>query len=552
MMKKTIAALSAMLALTSCSSFLDMTPTDSISDKVMWATVESAEYAVNSIYSYSYDIYAAWPCMAGATEALADQLKYGSYLFNAYHFIPSQIAYGGANLTENYVSVYLGAWPELYTAVRRTNEAIHNLYNLGGDLPEADRSRLEGELRLMRGWLYFELLKRYKEVILYNEDLSQIVVDKDVSSEKDGWDFVYSDLSAAAEKLPAKAEAKGRLDKGAAYALITRAMLYAKRYDEVISAAADLEKLGYSLCPKYSDAFTVSVEAGNPETILQYSFSYADNITHDFDYYYAPGGDYNLVGQQGGGYGTPTQEMVESYEYATGGLPDWSAWHGSTTTDPPYAQLEPRFQATILYNGASWKDRKIEPYVGGTDGWCTWNKEPQPKGRTTTGYYLRKGVDETHDLKLRSQSTQHFVLLRYGEVLLNKAEACWRNSDNKGANDAVRAIRTRAGLPYTDLSGDALFSAIRQERRVELAYEGLWYWDLRRWEAAASAWPEGLNGYQVHGLKIETTDTPGQFKYTYVSVDDQDRDFPAKMYRFPIPQSELSSNAAIQQYPEWR
>ena len=550
-MKKIFIALSLCSVLTACNKYLDMTPRDSISDKVMWTSVESAEYAVNSIYSYSYDIFANWPSAVGITEAFTDEFKYGSYVNFAYCLIPSQVAYGGTNLTNSFVTVYLGCWSSLYDAIRRTNEALSNLKTLGTALPEGDRTRLEGEIRLMRGWLYFELVKRYKEVILYDEDLSAISVEKALSSEADGWKFIKDDLTFAVEALPEKSAAKGRLDKGVAYALISRAMLYAGDNDAVIAAADALAGLGYSLMADYASVFTVPVQSGNPESILQYSFSYADNVTHEFDFYYTPGGDYKLVGQQGGGYGTPTQEMVESYELATGGFPDWSPWHGTTTAEPPYEKLEPRFQATILYNGAPWKGRRIEPWIGGTDGWCQWNKEPKPEGRTTTGYYLRKGVDETHNLAERSQSIQHFVLLRYGEVLLNKAEACFRKGDTEGANAAVKAIRSRVGLPYTNKSGDALWQAIRQERRVELAFEGLWYWDLRRWGDAAEAWPRGLNGYQVHGLKIEPTAVDGQYKYTYVSVDDRDRNFPEKMYRFPLPEGELNSNPLVNQYPEW-
>lgn len=548
-MKKIIIILSLCCVLAACNDYLDMTPRDSISDKVMWATTESAEYAVNSIYSYAYDIFASWPSQVGMTEAFTDELKYGSYVNFAYCYIPSRVAYGGADLTANFVSVYLGCWSSLYSAIRRTNEAISNLKSLGGGLDQTSQVRLQAELRLMRGWLYFELMKRYKEVIIYDEDLSKISIDKALSTEEEGWDFVLQDLQYAADNLPEKAMAKGRLDKGAAYALISRSMLYAERWGEVITAVDALEELGYGLLDDYASVFTVS---GNKESILQYNFSYSDAVYHEFDFYYTPGGDYKLVDQQGGGYGTPTQEMVESYELATGGFPDWSPWHGATTAEPPYAQLEPRFQATILYNGASWKGRTIEPYVGGTDGWCQWNKEPQPQGRTTTGYYLRKWVDEGHNLLERTQSTQHFVLLRYGEALLNKAEACYHRNDPAGANAAIKAIRSRVGLPYTDRSGVALWQAIRQERRIELAFEGLWYWDLRRWEEAAEVYPTGLNSYQVHGLKIEPTAVDGEFLYTYVSVDDNDRNFPAKMYRFPMPESEMSSNSLVEQYPEWR
>ncbi|MBQ6576369.1 MAG: RagB/SusD family nutrient uptake outer membrane protein [Bacteroidales bacterium] len=550
-MKKNILALATALTVlsgTACTSMLDLTPKDSISDKVMWADVSSAEYAVNSIYSYIYDIYAAYPCAAGMTEALTDQLKYGSYLYNSLCFIPSEIAYGGNTLTANYVDVYLGAWGGLYGAVRRTNEALNNLHNLGTGLDKADQARLEGELRLMRAWMYFELVKRYKEVIIYDEDLTAISKDKALSPEADAWKMIKDDLAFAEANLPEKAQAKGRLDKGVAYALASRALLYAKDWAGVIEAANQVEALGYGLESNYAGIF-----AGNgKETILRYDFSYSDNVTHSFDYYYSPGGDYAQVGQQGGGYATPTQEMVESYELAKGGFPDWTPWHGTTTEEPPYAQLEPRFHASVLYNGASWKGRKIEPYVGGLDGWAEWRKEAQPQGRTTTGYYLRKGVDESHNLAERSQSVQPFVILRYGEVLLNKAEACYRNNDAAGANAAVKAIRSRVGLPYSDLSGDELWAAIRQERKVELAFEGLWYWDLRRWGDAQKAYPTGLDNYQVHGLKIAPSAVAGQFEYTYVSVDDKDRDYPERMNRFPMPSNELNNNALVEQYAEWK
>ena len=152
-MKRIITAIFLCGALVSCNGFLDMTPKDSISDKVMWASTESAEYAVNSIYSYAYDIFAVWPSAVGMTEAFTDEFKYGSYVNFAMCLIPSQVAYGGTNLTNSFVSVYLGCWGSLYNAIRRTNEALANLHSLGTGLPEDVQVRLEGELRLMRGWL---------------------------------------------------------------------------------------------------------------------------------------------------------------------------------------------------------------------------------------------------------------------------------------------------------------------------------------------------------------------------------------------------------------
>ena len=546
-MKKIIVILSAALLAASCSDFLDMTPRDRVSAKTMWENTRNAEYSVNHLFSYIWG-YNSAPTALGLTESLTDEMKYTSYNFNAMAYIPSYIAYFESTVTAQTIDVYLGMWGSLYVAIRETNEAINYLHAYG-QMSAEDKTRLEGELRFLRAYFYFELAKRYKDVILYDEDLSKIVKDKAISPEKDIWDFVQADLEYAAANLPAQADAHGRIDNGMAYAFTTRAMLYAERWDAVIAAANEVEALGYSLEPNYADACGKSLAAGNREAILQYTFDNSNGIAHEFNFYYTPGGDYAIEDMKGGAYGVPTQELVESYELATGGFPNWAPWHSSTTNTPPYDQLEPRFKATILYNGAPWKGRTIEPFVGGTDGWATWKTDKEPKGKTVTGYYLRKLVDENYDVTT-SGSSQPFTFLRYGEVLLNKAEACYRTSDNTGANDAVRAIRSRVGLPYSDKTGDNLWKAIVQERKVELAFEGLRYWDLRRWKAAAKAYPEGLSGYQQHGLKIEP-DGAG-FRYTYVSVDEKNRSFPERLYRFPMPESELSSNSLVEQYDEWK
>ena len=547
--KSAIIALMA-LGLSSCTSFLDMSPTDKVSDKVMWESTTNAEYHVNYLYSYIYDVLMG-QCVAGQTEALTDMLKYGSYNYNALCYIPSEIAYGAATtLTAGYVDSYLGYWGSWYTGISKVNKAIVSLRKYG-QMSDQDKLRLEAEMKFMRAFLYFDLMKRYKEIIIYDENLDAYAKDKAVSSEAEGWDLIQADLEYAAENLPERTASKGRLDKGMAWGFMTRAMLYAERWELVKTAAAEVEKLGYALEADYQDGYMKPIGSGNKEAIIQYQFDRANDVTHSYDFYYTPGGDFSINKETGGGYGTPTQEMVESYELATGGFPDWTPWHDVTTQTPPYADLEPRFHASVLYNGAPWKGRKIEPYVGGADGWCQWNLEREPKGRTTTGYYLRKMVDESHDVIAYSGGVQPLIVLRYAEVLLNKAEACHKTNDPAGANAAVRAIRDRVGLPYEDVTGDDLWKAIRQERKVELAYEGLWYWDLRRWKVAHKPYPEGLTGYQQHGLKIEKNND-GTFTYTYVSVDDQDRNFPEKMYRFPMPTGELNNNGAVDQYPEWK
>lgn len=539
------------LGFESCTPFLDMTPTDRVSDKVLWETTESAEYHVNYLYTYIYDVLMG-QCLAGETEALTDMLKYGSYNYNSRCYIPSEIAYGASTtITADYVNSYLGTWGAWYQGIAKVNNAIWCMDKYG-QMSADDKTRLRGELRFLRAFLYFDLMKRYKEVIIYDEDMTKYTKDKAISTEAEGWAFIKADLQFAGENLPDRTKSNGRIDCGMAWGFMTRAMLYAKDYEAVVVAAEEVDKLGYALEKKYSDGYMKPVGSGNTEAIIQYQFDRTNNVTNSFDFYYTPGGDYTIYGEAGGGYGTPTQELVESYELAAGGFPDWSPWHGTTTKTPPYADLEPRFHATVLYNGADWKKRKIEPFVGGSDGWCQWNIDREPKGRTTTGYYLRKMVDEEHDVIAYGGGVQPLIVLRYAEVLLNKAEAYYNMTGKTAeANAAVKAIRERVGLPYNDKSGADLMAAIRQERKVELAFEGLWYWDLRRWGTAHKKYPEGLAGYQQHGLKIEKKDD-GTFTYTYVSVDDQDRNFSEKLYRFPMPAAELDSNGLVDQYAEWK
>ncbi len=543
-----VGLLTALVTLSSCNDFLDTNPTDKVTKKIVWENPSYAEMAINYFYADIPNLgpFSNYQCAAGLPEGLTDELKYGNMNYNSLCFIPSEISYGGVILSPNYVDVYMGVWGSTYTEIRRVNEALSNL--AVATFNDADKKRFEGELRFFRGMYYFELMKRYGQAILYTADLSQINTDKALNSEADCWKFIYDDLKFAAQNLPTSTSATGRLTSGAAWAMMSRSMLYAKNWAAVKEAGDAIFQMGYTLTATYPEAF----QSGNSEAIFQYTYDAASNITHDFDSYYAPGGDHTLAGltSNTGGYGTPTQDMVEEYELATGGKPNWATWHTTTgtTTEPPYAQLEPRFKATILYNGATWRNRTIEPFVGGADGWCQWQVEPKADGRTTTGYYLRKLVDEKHDYPTLQASTQPFIAFRLAEVYLNYAEACFRLGDNTKAMEYINKVRTRVSLPnVTGLSGDDLFDAIRHERKVEMAFEGLYYWDMRRWNLASTQ----FTGVRRHGLKVEKN-ASGTFTYTYVNVDNQNLNFPEKMYRLPIPTAELNNNKELTQFAEWK
>ena len=150
-------------------------------------------------------------------------------------------------------------------------------------------------------------------------------------------------------------------------------------------------------------------------------------------------------------------------------------------------------------------------------------------GKTTTGYFLRKLLDEKLIDVKGTKSSQAWVEIRFAEVLLNKAEAAYRLNKTTEAQSLMNRVRGRQGvnLPGKSSSGEAWFNDYRNERKIELAHIE-------------------YNNYRCHGLKI----TNGT--YEYIDCDGQDRKFPQKLYVLPVPTSEIKNNALIEQYDEWK
>jgi hypothetical protein len=551
-MKKIVIFLTTFILLfasSGCDDFLDTTPTDRISDKVIWKDAKLVTMYCNTFYAYvdRYGLFASPSQFSGnLTEGLTETFKYGSNVAgsragdaNLIVFNPSRIG-PDQNL--------LNIWLDTYTRIRRVNEFLVNMADFSTLDGETNRL-FEGQARFFRAYLYFQLAKRHGGVILYT-DLN-FEKDKNRSSAEDTWNLIESDLDFAASVLPVEWDAanKGRITKGMVFAFKSRAMLYAERWqsaknaaDSVFSGAGLAGK--YSLVPNYADAW----KGGNSEAILEYNYL-VTGPNHNFDLAYAAFGEY----AEAGGAGCPTQEMVEAYEKADGTVMNWTPWHSTTTTPPPYGQLEPRFHATVIYHGGTWQGNPMENSVNGANGrYMEYREDAYPRGRTTTGYYLRKLRDEMHtDFALAS--AQSLVEIRLAEVYLNRAEANFRLNSPAGALADLNAVRQRTGVnlpPKTGLSGEALFAAIRQERKIELAYEGHLYWDMRRWKLAHQNYPVGYNNYRVHGLKI--TGTAPSYTFEYVDCDKEDRSFLTKLYVLPIPNGELNNNSAIEQYDEWK
>jgi len=131
------------------------------------------------------------------------------------------------------------------------------------------------------------------------------------------------------------------------------------------------------------------------------------------------------------------------------------------------------------------------------------------------------------------------------KCVLNFAEAAYNLNKPADANNAINIVRARVGLPSLSLSGAALLTQIKHERKIELAFEGQRYWDLRRWGDANSV----LSGLYVHGLEV--INNGGTFAYSYITCDDAPRQFPEKFYAFPILTSELINNPLCIQTSGW-
>ena len=161
------------------------------------------------------------------------------------------------------------------------------------------------------------------------------------------------------------------------------------------------------------------------------------------------------------------------------------AWHYHQRTS--FDQLEPRFAATIIYRGCTWKGRVMDCSVGGTNGaFMAYREQSYSYGKTTTGYFLRKLLDEKLIDVKGTKSSQAWVEIRFAEVLLNKAEAAYRLNKTTEAQSLMNRVRGRQGvnLPGKSSSGEAWFNDYRNERKIELAYEGHLFWDMRRWRLA--------------------------------------------------------------------
>src|SRR5690606_26335873 len=475
-----------------------------------------------------------------ATDGLTDIMKYTSM----------SSGNGTVNILASDASRYSATapgityWASGYTRIRRINEFLYGLKNYS-KASEADQLRYEAEARFIRGYVYIWLARINGSFVIIDNLEGHTSLSNDRSSEDDGWNFIAADFAFAAEHLPKTwngVESNkfiGKATKGAALAMLARTWLYAASiaefdkklynsdpktgvphekakayYDNAIAAAqavVDLADEGYyDLESNFASIFRTS---DNKESIFRIDYV-TQFITHQYDFGFAPPGD---APGQALVYGVSTAELVDEFEMADGSKFNWA---NPVHAADPYASREPRFYATILYNGATWKGRVMNTTEdGGDDGFVQMGSISDPR-KTVTGYYAKKLLDPNNTTFIQDRSAQSWHEIRYAEVLLILSEAQILSDKLTDGKNTLNILRNKRGLPdvVANTKGQ-LFEAIQHERIVELAFEGHRYWDLRRWRLAHVE----LNNVRFTGHKISNIGS-GNI-YETVVCDTKDREF---------------------------
>ena len=595
--------------LTSCKKdFLNTTPLNQASSATTWSDPNLSEAFVTELYN-------------GMNAGFLSQMNFDCQSDNAlYNF-------GKQNIMESNINPDAGSgepngttdWNDMYARIRSANIALTQLATAPIDKSLADR--LTGEALFMRSYFYNQLLRYYGGIPLvtkvYTADATDFTVAR--SSYSDCVDFIVNDLDKAAGLLQGKTLAQGRATSDACMALKARVLLYAasdlhdmptaKAKSSLLAGYAHPELLGYvdgdraARWKKAQDAAKAVMDLGKYGYMLTLSApasAAAGQANYQNIYLSRNGGDAEMIfgryivnaKDDGGGWyprnnntngyhswtsSEPTQDLVDDYEMMDGTKFDWK---NPTEAAAPYQNRDPRFYASILYDGAPWKPRTpdgagIDPYneiqMGtyetGTAGAGvpyfgidTRNGPLENWNGTRTGYAIKKFIDPNP--AIFDNNTRQEIpspMLRYTEVVLNYIETCLALGQEGEARDWLNKIRFRAGMPAVTDAGDALVARYRNERNIEMLFEEQRFYDTRRWMIA----PTTL-GNKVRIMKITGALKPGKsvavyryntdnYNYTY-TVQELDpgvenRTWKDLAYFPPLYRNEISKNSKLIQNP---
>jgi hypothetical protein len=554
------------MAAAGCQDFLDREIVTSYEEQEVFVNYERMNQAGYGVYTFLFYRFGYDRISNAMLASACDEADHADVNSDIQRF--NMGTWTATSNPENY-------WGDFYQGIRRANLFLENsedykniIYRDTFDIANKntylsqvrDMAWLRAEARFLRAFYHFELVKRYGGIPImthstndYEElkGMTRKSFDECVKFIVDECDAVIPELKDTwvgfdSEKM------RGRVTKGTAMALKSRLLLYAasplhnpandvQKWEAAARAAHDVIALGrYGLHSDYKGLFRLGNGAdGNIEVI----FSQQGWSRNDFEKRNYP------IGYDQGGQGStcPSQNLVDAYEMKATGMPIGEPGSGYDPANP-YAGRDPRLAMSILTNATAFKGRPVECWVGGLDGLG------KPRA-TTTGYYIRKFVDESLNLTQNTSSVHTWTLFRYAEILLNYAEAMneaygpeVKGAYTMSAKAAVDMVRARTGVAMPilppGLSKAEMRERIRNERRVELAFEEHRFFDVRRWKIA-----EETENRPLMGMKI-TRNEDGTFNYLVFKKED--RVFTERMHLYPIPEVEvLKSEGAIVQNNGW-
>ena len=579
-----------LMQLPSCKKQLDVLPVDQFADANVWADASLIQTFVNNIYS---GVPHGFSCMMMAS--MADESMYnadfGSSNVTKSLMNPSDMSIFDPNFWAANLKQY--HWATEYKFVRATNLFFSKID--AAPIDAVTKDGLKGEVHFLRAYIYNNLLSTYGGVPIITKAYGlsdSFAVPRNTYDEN--IKFIAAECDLSASLLHGKTLASGRASEGAALALKSRVMLsaagdFANNNGAWAGGYAHPELIGYvggdrmARWQAAKDAAMAVINLGtyslympNPATAAEATQNYSDiflkqSTSEDifFKYFttkvdqnwdgYNPGLYNNPNGYHGWGSNTPLQQFVDAYEMNDGTK---FSWDNPTQAMAPYTARDPRFYSTVNYDGAKWRSRPAdvisqdpvgiintsfrEKWNGSSadimPGLDTRKSAFENWNGTYTGYFLRKFVDPTIDAQFNKQ-VQPWRYIRYTEVILNYVEACIGLGQESEAKTYLNMIRKRAFMPAITESGSALVVRYRNERLIELAYEGQRFFDVRRWLIAAPAYANAKGIDILYKLNADHI-TYAPPIYTVKSV--QDRAWNARFYLFPIALDEINRNDKLQ------
>ncbi|NBB30859.1 RagB/SusD family nutrient uptake outer membrane protein [Cellulophaga sp. BC115SP] len=611
----------ALMGLTlSCDQeFLNTKPLDKISSAATWADGPLSEAFVFNVYSFlGYGGFEEQALAAYTDEAMFTHAGRNINTFTEGTESPNNIAW----VSDTY------GWDKMYLAIREANVALENL-------PTATftnatlKDRLIGESYFLRAYYYQQLLRFYGGVPLISKSYG---LNEDYTVARSSYDdcvkFIVSDLDNAIKLLDGKPSTPGRATKLSAMALKARVLLYAasdlhdgptaKAKSPVLATYQNIDLLAYpsgdraarwqaakAAAKAVLDATTgykmnltapVSAEEGknnynaiamggqsavaDPAAASELLFQRTHTALYTQEDNWPLGGIHYGINNGPNGYhnwagNTPIQQLVDDYEMMDGTKFDWS---NATHKAAPYENRDPRFYASVLYDGAPWKPRPtdvsaLDPanqiqtgyYDDGKGGLLngidTRESAVENWNGSRTHYYTRKFIDPNPALADNQSSAQviPWPFIRYTEMALSYAEASLETGDEAEALKWINKIRFRSGMPAVNDKGTALRDRLRNERRIELSYEEHRYHDARRWMIAASTVGRGVKSIHVEAKLKSGMTAPAIYKYDKnrynysYSVEDntsnETRTWNDKMYYRALSRNEVLRNTKLVQNP---